>query len=80
MKQTDQLGRHECFHPTMLVLCLLSNKKESSIVVVYLPDESIVKGRCRQRLQQDLGVLCRGTQSDERDGRVPHRNLNRRGR
>ena len=38
------------------------------------------QGRRRQRPEQGLGVLRRRPQSDERDGRVPHRNLNRRGR
>ncbi len=30
--------------------------------------------------EEGLGMLCRRTQPDERDGRVPRRNLNRRGR
>ena len=38
------------------------------------------KGRRGQRSEQGLGVLGRGTQPHERDGRVPRRHLNRRGR
>ena len=38
------------------------------------------QGRRRQRPEHGLGVLRRRHQPHKRDGRVPHRNLNRRGR
>ena len=33
------------------------------------------EGHRRQRREQGVGVLCRGTQPNERNGLVPHRNL-----